>query len=114
MRPYIGRKFTIELTDDARDTWPQVEATADNACLQQLRRLAERFADLGRLQSPNQIRDEGEGIWAIKARCGLRAYGYYDPHRRSIFVISHFIHKKKNKMDPADHQRAKDNRNGRR
>jgi len=114
MRPYSGRTLRIDLTDDARETWPQVLVSSDTACQMQLRRLVERLADMGRLQSPKQIRDEGDGIWAIKARCGLRAYGYYDPHRRGVFVISHFVHKKRDKMDPADHAKARDNRNGRR
>jgi len=75
-----------------------------------MRRLVERLADFGKLQSPEQMRNEGDGIWAIKARCGLRAYGYYAPYQKGVFVISHFVHKKKNKMDPADHKRACDNR----
>ena len=113
MRPYQGRHLCVELSDDARKTLPAMQ-TADVACQKQLQRLVERFADMGQLQSPDQIRHEGDGIWAIKARCGLRAYGYYDTHRRNLFVISHFVHKKKQKMDPKDHKRAVDNRKGRR
>jgi hypothetical protein len=72
----------------------------------QLLRLIERLADFGKLHSPDQFNYETDGIFAIKARCGLRAYGWYHSQRRSVFVISHFIMKKKQKLNPIDIERA--------
>ena len=111
MEPYQGAEFLIELADDATDTWCEVQSTATPTCQVQLRRLIERFAEKGDLQSRVQMRNEGDGIYAIKANCGLRAYGYYHKKRRKVFVISHFVHKKSNKMRPADRERAVKNRN---
>lgn len=107
---YSGQSFVIEETSDAQESRPEAEGHAQASCVAQLKRLIQRFADFGSLKSPEQMNNEGDGIFAIKARCGLRAYGWYHPQRQKVFVISHYICKKKQKLDPADLTRAKNNR----
>ncbi len=108
---YEGTKLTIEVTKDALQSKHEISSQVNNtACLTQLWKLTQRLADTGRLSSPDQFRHEGEQIYAIKARCGLRAYGWYHSQRRNVFVISHYILKKKEKLDPRDKQRAIKNR----
>ncbi len=109
---YTGKIFVIEETDDAVNSRPLAESQAQPiSCIAQLKRMIERFADHGKLNSPDQINDEGDGFFAIKARCGLRAYGWYHQDRQGVFVISHYICKKKQKLDAADIARANANRN---
>lgn len=107
---YSGQYFVIEETDDATESRPEAESHAQPTCIAQLKRLIERFADFGSLKSPEQMNNEGDGIYAIKGRCGLRAYGWYHATRPRVFVISHYILKKKQKLDPADLTRAQNNR----
>ena len=50
---------------------------------------------------------EGDGIFAIKATCGLRAYGWHDTHQgRRVFLISHVVLKRRQGLNPADKARA--------
>lgn len=110
---YSGAKLTIELTEDARESLPEAEGHVppnDAACKAQLRRLLQRLADVGHLRSDDQWNNEGDGFFAVKTRCCLRAYGWYHKYRRQVFMISHFICKKRQKLDPADIERAKKNR----
>lgn len=110
---YQGLKLTIEATEDA--LWSKTEVVTQvpknkAACLTQLWKLTQRLADTGKLNSPDQFRHEGDQIYAIKAKCGLRAYGWYHTQKRKIFVISHYVLKKQEKLDPRDKQRAINNR----
>jgi hypothetical protein len=108
---YTGVNFTIEETDDAVESKIAAQAQAQpTTCIAQHIQLIQRFADFGKLSSPDQMVPEGDGIYAIKARCGLRAYGWYHSQKRGVFVISHYICKKKQKLDPADLARAISNR----
>ena len=102
--------MNIEQTLDAMGSWKESSNRAPDHCIAQLSRLAQRLADLGKLRSPDQFNDEGDGFWAIKARCGLRAYGWYHSKRRRVFVISHFILKTKPRLSQADKARMKHNR----
>jgi hypothetical protein len=78
-----------------------------HACVDQLVRLTERLADFGTLHSLDQFRYEGDRIYAIKARCGLRAYGWFDHHQgRRVFVISHYILKRRDRFDARDRDRV--------
>jgi hypothetical protein len=80
----------------------QVPGNKD-ACPGQLIRLIQRLADFGRLRSGDQFVHEGNQIYAIKARCGLRAYGWFDTFEgQAVFVISHYILKKQQKLSQAD------------
>jgi hypothetical protein len=73
------------------------------ACIAQLVRLIERLGDFSTLHSLDQFRYEGDRIYAIKARCGLRAYGWFDQYQgRAAFVISHYILKRRDRFDPRD------------
>lgn len=107
---YKGRTFEIRWAADAKESQATAYGHADENCIAQLNRMIERFADHGKLHSPEQMNNEGDGIYAIKARCGLRAYGWYHSSIRGVFVISHFICKKKQKLDSADLDRSNANR----
>lgn len=73
-------------------------------CSAQLRRLIQRLAEVGPLRSPDQMNKEGDGIFAIKARCGLRVYGWF---AEGAFVIGHATLKKKQKADTGDLDKTK-------
>lgn len=108
-----GSQFIIEVTRDGVTSRKEAIAQVPGskvACIAQLNALIKRFADMGSLKSPVQMCPEEDGFYAIKTRCGLRAYGWYHSTRRRVFVISHFIMKKKQKLDPRDIDRAKRNR----
>lgn len=113
MRFHSGTKLVIEFTDDAITSQMEAESHVppnQAACKAQLRRLLQRLGDVGQLRSDDQWNTEADGFFAIKARCGLRAYGWFHRYRRGVFVVSHFIFKKRQKLDPADRVRAKGNR----
>jgi hypothetical protein len=107
---YKGVSLEIDQTPDAAECWNEVSANATPNCVAQLLRLAKRLADVGSLRSPDQFNNEGDGFYAVKAECGLRAYGWYHSSRRGVFVISHFILKKTQKLSPSDKERMKRNR----
>lgn len=107
---YRGSIYTIEHTEDADESLPKAESHALLACQAQLRRLTERLADTGNLKSPEQFSKEGDGFFAIKARCGLRGYGWFSKYHRKIFIVSHYICKKKAKLAQKDKDRMKANR----
>ena len=80
-------------------------------CVAQMKRLIERLADFGYLRSPDQWNTEGDGLYAIKARCGLRAYGWFASESSGkVFVIGHATLKKKQKADPQDLQKTQNER----
>lgn len=65
--------------------------------------LIKRFADTGKLHSPEQLNNEGDGFFAIKSRSpALRAYFWYDSKERGVIVVSHIIVKKQQKLDKQD------------
>lgn len=108
-----GAKFDIEFTDDAGDSLTDAESHVppnQSACKAQLRRLLTQLAERGQLSSPDQWNTERDDFFAVKARCGLRAYGWFHKHRRGVFVVSHFIFKTRQNLDPADIHRANRNR----
>ena len=79
-------------------------------CQGQLIALAKRLADFGKLRSPDQMNAEGDGVYAIKARCGLRAYGWFetDPEYGVCFIIGRLVMKKKGGLDPKDREKVVD------
>jgi hypothetical protein len=105
-----GASLKIELTADAQKSWDEAISHASEQCVAQLVGLAKRLAEFRKLRSPDQFNDEGDGFWAIKANCGLRAYGWYHSTRRGVFVISHFIVKKRPRLLQEDKDRMKRNR----
>lgn len=110
---YSGAKLTIEFTDDAETSLAEAESHVppnQAGCRAQLRRLLQRLGDIGHLRSSEQWNAEGNGFFAVKTRCGLRAYGWFHRYRRGVFMVSHFIFKRRQKLDPADIDRAQQNR----
>lgn len=95
---------------DAEESLHEAEAGCRESCRIQLYALIKRLADRGELRVPDQFVSEGNGIWAIKTRCGLRAYGWYHSRKRGVFVISHYINKKRQKMRRSDLERIERNR----
>lgn len=103
---FKGTQLTIEHTPDARESLPEAEGHCEPACSRQLITLIKRFANVGRLASKDQWVNEGKGISAIKTHCGLRAYGWYHSTRCRVYVISHYINKKRPKMLDVDRARV--------
>ena len=104
---YVGAQLSIVYARGAAESRADAEEHIppnQSACIANMNALLRRLADHRKLSTPDQFRMEGEGIWAVKTRCGLRAYGFYA--RGGKFVISHFAMKQRQKMDPADLQRA--------
>lgn len=103
---YEGNRYWILQMPGACESFTEACAGVPgnkDACPAQLVRLIKRLGDLGKLHSRDQFVHEGDGTYAIKTRCGLRAYGWFDRYRgRAAFVISHYILKKRQKFDPAD------------
>ena len=78
-----------------------------SACPVQLRANLSQLADSGTLRSPDRINYEGDQIYAVKTRGGLRAYGWFcHLEGRKGFAISHVTLKRKQKLDPKDRARA--------
>lgn len=111
---YQGRTLTIWLREKATAAWDEAEAGVPGnrrACKAQFRARIKQLADVGTLHGADHFNGEGNGIYAVKATCGLRAYGWFDRvNGRRAFVIGHVILKKKQKLDPADRERAEKER----
>lgn len=115
---YSGRRLTIEQTEDAAESWAQAVGSVPGnqaSCPAALAVRIKRLADYGVLHGEKMFREEGKTrgdvkVFAIKAKCGLRAYGWYHTKRRGVFVISHFIFKSHKKMRDQDRQRLERNR----
>ncbi len=105
-----GLNRVVEITEEGYESLREAEARVRPACAAQLRALIQQFANAGSLRAPDKMRNEGDGVYAIKANCGLRAYGWFHRHRQGVFVISHVIVKQKNKMDNGDRDRVLRNR----
>jgi hypothetical protein len=78
------------------------------ACKAQLRSVLHRLGDHDQVRNTDLFKAEGDGIFAAKARCGLRAYGWFDrlPDGTNVFIVAQATMKKKQKADPADIERV--------
>ena len=83
---------------------PQVR----EACTAQIYRVLKRLGDFPQVRNTELFRSEGNGVFAVKARCGLRGYGWFQTlsSGESAFVVSHFILKKRQSLDPSDVEQA--------
>jgi hypothetical protein len=107
---YPGTKRVIWITDDGMTSIQDVYAVHKDqvkAHLARLDSLIKQLGSTGSLVSPDQFRKEGHGYWAIRAGT-IRAYGWFEPG--GIFVISHVISKRHDKLARADIKRMQDNR----
>ena len=111
MPRYTGERLCIEYGEDADKTFQEalskIPPNKRERAKAQIRALMELLCERGRLRSPDQFRNEEDGFYAIKGKDGLRAYGWFANKKagvtvRGIFAISHFILKKKDKLDPKD------------
>ncbi|NJN48325.1 MAG: hypothetical protein HC808_19680 [Candidatus Competibacteraceae bacterium] len=111
MPQFKGHKLCVEWGQQADKTFDvsikQIQPDRRNSAKAQLRALIEQLANSGRLKSPEQFRNEGDGFYAIRTKIGLRAYGWFANKKngvsvKGLFAISHFIKKKKDKLDPRD------------
>ncbi len=100
---YRGTQLSIWLCPGAQVSWDEAEVGARDSCRAQLRARIGLLGDAGKLRSPDHINFEGSGIFAIKANCGLRAYGWFGQiNARRAFAISHVMLKKQQKLAPKD------------
>lgn len=115
MKPTLYRKFSkfsIFFTEDAIET---LKSHSDNqerkhqSCLASLLSRLEQYGNTGELHTPDQLNSEGYGFWAIKARCGLRAYFWFQG--KGTIIVSHFKLKKSDKLEDADKKKMEKNQN---
>lgn len=103
---YTGTKFKVVFTDLAENCFRQLaDDVKPYGLFECLVARIKKFADFGPdgLHTPEQLNDEGDGFYAIKARgAALRAYFWYSQKERGVIVVSHLIKKKKQKLDPQD------------
>ena len=106
--------MVVHTTSAGRDALGQAIALVPGSkkgCVAQMKGLIARLADFGYLRSPDQWNAEGNGLYAVKARCGLRAYGWFASESSGkVFVIGHATLKKNQKADPQDLQKTQDER----
>lgn len=109
---YRGSQLSIWLCPGSRASWDDAELGVRESCKAQFRARMGLLGDSGKLRSPDHMNFEGSGIFAIKANCGLRAYGWFcQIDGRRAFAISHFILKTQQKLDPKDLNKAVQARN---
>jgi hypothetical protein len=100
-----GASRTILLTEDGEQSIRDLVAVHSKEIETGLARadaLIRTFAETGQLRSPDQWRKEGDGFWAIRAK-QIRFYGWYE--HGGIFVVSHAICKRHQKLSDADKSR---------
>lgn len=102
---YQGASRTILLTEDGEQSIRDLAAAHSKVIETGLARadaLIRTLGDTGLLRSPDQWRKEGDGFWAIRTN-QIRFYGWYEPG--GIFVVSHVICKRHQKLSEADKNR---------
>lgn len=109
-----GRAIDIYFCDGAHETLEQILAKASKdrklaGMAAKIDALFERFVDAGKLSNREHFNSEGDGFWAFKAY-QLRAYGWYSRRLPRAFVVSHFVIKKKDKLQAVDKDRMQRNR----
>jgi hypothetical protein len=100
-----GANRTVVITDDAERSIKELAEAHSKQTITDLARadaLIRVLCETGKLRSNDQWRSEGDGFWAIRAG-HVRFYGWYEPG--GIFVVSHVICKRHQKLDPADKTR---------
>ena len=114
MRAYAGSRFVVELTGDARTSLKveaKIAADEDPAIrCAQVWSLVKRLADHGIIRSPDLWEQEPKGVFRLRPRCGLCAFGWFHEHRDKLIVISHFAFRPKRRLAAADIARADLNR----
>lgn len=112
-------RYVILLPENAASYMASVDSVASqirDAGHAQLLVVLQAIADNMQPKLPKtSFNHEGDGIFAAKANCGLRAWGWYgdakrDTVRQPVFAISFVTLKKSQKADPADLKFAKNHR----
>ena len=97
------RVFTWGKGDLSWDEHVSEKKGTNLSCQAQLIAVCKKLADIGKVNSKIHFNSEGDDIYAIKAKCGLRAYGWFGTYNKvPSFVIGWVVHKKKTKLDPGD------------
>lgn len=96
---YRGHSLTIWFMPEATQSWYDVESYVTKACAVQLLALLQRLGDVGKLRSQDAYEGYGDNIFAVKARCGLRAYGWVDGKN---WVVSHCTYNKDQEITDND------------
>lgn len=113
MRPVRrGNSLDVLITEEGIESQEQAFSHVppnQKACIAQLFKRLDKLAAKGRLRTPDEFTNEGPKIYAVKARCGLRAYGWFssDKSGKKIYVIGHVVLKKSRKANPADLERTR-------
>lgn len=113
-KEHKGSRFTIRYCEGAKESYDaaiaHVPEAKRKACIAQFIVRRNRLASGAQMRSPDHFNTEanlpdGKPFYAIKTTQGLRAYGWYG-RERGVFHISHFTFKNRQKLDPADTERA--------
>lgn len=108
-----GRMRTIRHCEDDPETgsWNTAASRIRNesrkdSCKAQMLTRMRRFANHGQLRSPDIFRKEGDlpngkHFYAIKAG-NIRAYGWFSRRHDSVFFISHYAYKNRDKLSQSD------------
>ncbi len=107
---YNGQSLTVLISAEGRQSIENlcnVHRKNIASALARADALIKRFADIGRLRSPDQFRQETAGFWAIRSGT-IRVYGWYKNDKR--FVISHLISKRHDKLSESDIKKMQNNK----
>ena len=106
--PYRHILFAPDAAATLEEAKGHVRPQVRESCTAQLYRVLMRLGDFQQVRNTELFRSEGKGIFAVKARCGLRGYGWFKTlaSGESAFIVSHFILKKRQAANPSDIDQA--------
>ena len=88
---------------DEWDNFVKDPNASTRACQAQVVLIVKKRLEGHMLHSPREVTSEGDGLYAIKGRCGLRVW-FFDVDGQMVVV--HCNHKKSDKVDKRDKNRA--------
>ncbi|MCU7836551.1 MAG: hypothetical protein KZQ83_15040 [gamma proteobacterium symbiont of Taylorina sp.] len=115
----VGTKLTIRQAQDKikaaenlNDELSHVTGASPLSIKVKLFAMLERLAQFGKLRMPKQFNKEAKlgnkkHFYAVKPHNNIRAYGWHSSKFPSVFFISHYKYKKKQKLDSADTEKVK-------
>lgn len=109
---YQGKVLDVLVAPEAWEAWREARSKVpgnQGQCEAQLIARLKLLADRGELPIPKAMSKEGDGIQAVKAHCGLRAYGWFTSGAtgKKVFAIGHAVLKKQNRARKQDLERTK-------
>jgi len=121
---FVGRHLTVWFAEGGSDegleslpSWCEAVSHLQSGKVEstyaRMRVQLQRLADGASLRNPDRFNTEGElpdGKHFFAVKVGqIRAYGWYSTKYKRAFIVSHFVFKKKQKLDAADIRRVHTN-----